>query len=264
KTPAAQGLIRELAGEGHEIGVHGSYRSFADGDLLAREKARIEEIAGRPAAGIRQHHLNLAVPGTWELQANAGFAYDTSLGFKDRPGFRWGTCFPLYPETAKGPLPLLELPLAVMDITVPGGPAGWEACRAVAETVAAAGGLLVLLWHPPVFNPLEMPGAGDLCARVIRHARERGAWTATAGAIAAWWRRRTASPVGWAAGDGTLRLSFPAGGEGTAADILLPPGCTAAVPGQARLLYSDGPRLRVAPLPGTELPAILEMKYTCS
>ncbi|MBN1195555.1 MAG: polysaccharide deacetylase family protein [Methanomicrobiaceae archaeon] len=262
--PAARALIRDLAHEGHEIGVHGSYRSYADGDLLSREKARIEEITGLPVTGIRQHHLNLAIPGTWELQAKAGFTYDTSLGYKDRPGFRGGTCFPLHPETASGPLSLLELPLAVMDITVPEGPAGWEACRTISDRVAAAGGLLMLLWHPPVFNPLEMPDAGDLCPRLIRHALARGAWTATAGDIAAWWRHRCSAPVSWTARDGILRLSFSPGGEGVAIDIRLPRGCTATIPEGARVITREGQHLRIGLSPGTGLPTTLEMGYTCS
>ncbi|MDG6251428.1 hypothetical protein, partial [Methanocalculus sp.] len=77
-TSKARGLIKDLAREGHEIGLHGSYRSYVDGDLLSREKAHVEAIAGGPVTGIRQHHLNLQIPDTWELQAKSGLTYDTS------------------------------------------------------------------------------------------------------------------------------------------------------------------------------------------
>ncbi|KQC03124.1 MAG: hypothetical protein APR53_00010 [Methanoculleus sp. SDB] len=263
-TPAAQALIRDLAHDGHEIGVHGSYRSFADYDLLAREKGHIDTIIGRSVTGIRQHHLNLDVPRTWEMQAKAGFIYDTSLGYKDRPGFRGGTCFPFHPETASGPLPLLELPLAVMDITVPPRSAGWEICRTIADRVAATGGLLMLLWHPAVFNPIEFPGAGDLCARLIRHAQAKGAWAATAGEIAAWWRRRSSALITWTARDGALHITFPPDADDLAVDIWLPEGSTAAIPKSIQVFVREEQHFRIALGPlSMALPTTLEIEYIC-
>jgi len=265
-TSKARGLIKDLAREGHEIGLHGSYRSYLDGDLLSREKAHIEAINGGPVTGIRQHHLNLKIPDTWELQARSGLTYDTSLGYKDRPGFRGGTCFPFHPETASGPLSILELPLAVMDITVPAGPAGWEICRTVADRVTAAGGLLMLLWHPAIYNPLEfdMPDAGDLCADLIRYAQAKGAWAATAGEIAEWWGHRCAAAVTWTVNDNTLNLSYPGGCEDIAIDIWLPEQCTTLIPEKTRIIARQGRYLRIGINAEIGLPKNLEIRYTCS
>jgi len=192
RTPDIIGLIRKLSEEGHEVGVHGSTYSHTNPALLTSEKAELEELLGTPVEGIRQHRLNLTIPDTWVSQSRAGFFYDTSLGFKaaEGTGFRWGTCFPFHPEGKAGVLPILEIPLSLMDITLPVGEEGWEICKNMIEQVRTVGGVLTVLWHPAVFNSLEYPEIGAWYWKIIERCADDGAWLATGRDIATWWRAR--------------------------------------------------------------------------
>ena len=185
-------VIRELSEDGWEVGLHGSYYSFRNEELLRREKARLEAVLGKKVAGIRQHHGNLSIPLTWELQERAGFAYDTSLLPRGEAGFRWGTCFPFSPRFDGKALGLIEIPTIFMDTPYfMKGPAEAERrCMRLLHAVKRRGGVLNLLFHHTVFNPREFPGWAELYQRLIQRARSMGAWITTAGEVAEWWRRR--------------------------------------------------------------------------
>src|SRR6185503_2222031 len=111
------GVLRELVGRGHEIGVHGSYLSHRSVDELVRQRVAIEQAAGHPVSGIRQHFLRFDVRHTWRAQTQAGFVYDSTLGYNELPGFRAGVAAPFTPWDAERGRPheLLELPLTLMD-----------------------------------------------------------------------------------------------------------------------------------------------------
>ena len=118
-------LLRRIHRRGHEIGLHPSYHTFRDGEQLKREYASLRQAA--QAAGIdqkeyggRQHYLRWEAPATWQIWADAGLAYDSTLGYPDHAGFRCGTCreFPVYDACARKVLPLRERPLIVMECTL--------------------------------------------------------------------------------------------------------------------------------------------------
>jgi hypothetical protein len=136
--------------------------------------------------GIRQHNLNLDVPKTWEYQLSAGLKYDTTLGFKDTIGFRWGTSFPFFPNTGEEPLPLLEIPLIIMDICLESSKTKESDCLQIADEVERYQGVLTLLWHPPIFNTLEYPDARDIYINLNQYCKERGGWITRARDICAW------------------------------------------------------------------------------
>jgi len=184
-------IIRELHAGGWEVGLHGSYNSFRDEALLRREKSELETILGEPVMGIRQHYLNLDIPETWQIQASVGFAYDSSLGFSDRLGLRWGASRPFYPRvTLTGSeIPILEIPQAMMDSHLIGVEDAWSRVQALIDTVERQQGVLTINWHQRVFNPWEYQEHQDMYCRIVRECRKRGAWVASLGAIASWWRR---------------------------------------------------------------------------
>lgn len=78
--PAIRDTIRRLDRDGWEIGLHGSYESYASRDMLNEEKRMLETTLGTKIIGTRQHYLRLIAPLTWEIQRAVGFRYDSSLG----------------------------------------------------------------------------------------------------------------------------------------------------------------------------------------
>lgn len=189
--------IGELCFQGFEIGLHGSYDSFKDAARLAEEKRRLESVAGQPIMGIRQHFLRFAAPDTWQAQRKAGFAYDTTLGFAEQAGFRAGFGFPFFPYDLKqdGSIPILELPLVVMDrsyskyqnASLAEVAAGIES---LLEVLNEHGGLLTLLWHTHMTDEFGFFGYPQLYGRILDRFLKEDCYVASGKEIYAWWMAR--------------------------------------------------------------------------
>jgi len=181
-------IIRKLHSEGFEIGVHGSYYSYNNESLLRNEKARLEEILGDSVHGIRQHYLNFDPENTFKMQESVGFEYDTTLGFREGIGFRRGTCFPYHPFdfSSNGELPILEIPLLIMDGAIPGDKAILEQCIEIMDIVERSNGVLTLLWHQDRFSELDSPGWTELYKKLVIEAINRNAWITTPHELYRW------------------------------------------------------------------------------
>ena len=159
--PWVRKVMRSIDQRGHEIGLHGSYNSYASQPQLVKELDALrgvlrEEGIQTDPIGCRQHYLRFEPATTWPSQADAGLAYDATLGFADAPGFRAGTCraFPVFDVAARRRIPLRERPLTVMDTTIldPAylGLTSDDAVRTVERLKASCrrvGGTFSLLWH---------------------------------------------------------------------------------------------------------------------
>lgn len=161
ENPWIRRLMYRVSKRGHEIGFHGSYDSYKDEDMLIDEVTALhrvlehEGIAQDPIGG-RQHYLRWEAPRTWEIWALAKLKYDSTLMFAERIGFRCGTCYEYkaYTLASRRSLPLTEVPLVVMEVSLLGpqymnlGIA--EACDAVARMSLCCrifDGNLCILWH---------------------------------------------------------------------------------------------------------------------
>ena len=196
-------LLARLAERGWDVGLHGSYLSHRDGDDLARQRAQVEAASGRPAPGTRQHFLRFDVNRTWRAQEEAGFTYDSTLGYNEAPGFRAGIAAPFTPWDAGAGRAhrLLELPLTMMDGTLfrtlgLDGAQAAERVRQHLRTVEASGGLAVLLWHPNGASEPHFPGWWTAWEAGLDVLAAGGAWVATGREIAEWWAARRAGAAG--------------------------------------------------------------------
>ena len=192
KEPKLVEIIKKLRLGGWEVGLHGSFYSYNDFNLLKKEKEELEEVLGDKVIGIRQHNLNLSIPETWRIHEALGFEYDTTLGSNHYVGFRWGTCFPFYPyDVGSGRfLKVLQIPLHIEDIVVFRYPNPWEVCVRMVEMVQRYGGELTLLWHHSVFNEIDYPSWMKLYKDLVEYCKKKGAWITNASNIAKWWKRR--------------------------------------------------------------------------
>lgn len=151
-------LIASIAGRGHEVGLHPSYRTSEDPSLLPQELERLRRACD--AAGVspsrwggRQHFLRWRAPSSWRAWADCGLDYDASVGWSDTVGFRSGTSreHPVFDLKAGRALDLRERPLIVMEgALLQGGLAARDVPDRVAEMQAAVsrvGGEMSLLWH---------------------------------------------------------------------------------------------------------------------
>ncbi|MDH7594385.1 MAG: polysaccharide deacetylase family protein [Methanomicrobiales archaeon] len=197
--PLAAQLLKSLQSGGWEVGLHGSYQSYADLEKLRMEKENLEKALGCEIHGIRQHNLNLRIPDTWFIHETLGLSYDTTLGFNDRIGFRWGTCFPFNPfiPEQKLSMQVLEIPLIIEDLPFFRTADPFTSFSRIVAEIEYVGGLLTVLWHPPVFNSLEYPGWKDAYDQILAYASAKDAWMTSAKEVADWWRERGKNSFKW-------------------------------------------------------------------
>ena len=228
RSPALRRVVKELAAEGWEVGLHGSYESFQDGCLLGKEKEVLEGILMCPVQGVRQHYLRMSVPQTLEAQEKIDLAYDSTMGFSDRVGFRAGTSFPFFPDISGTPYGILEIPMALMDGPLFRYSLPWNVARGIAESVQRVSGVLTIDWHQRHFNAFEGRGYEELYKQLLEYCREVNAWFATGHQIDRWWRQRDTVAFRSLYADSKLSIEMSSTQETTVC-FLLPRTRTTAV-----------------------------------
>ncbi|RXE55545.1 hypothetical protein ABH15_10955 [Methanoculleus taiwanensis] len=171
--------IGTIADAGWEVGLHGGHQAYCDLQQLQAEKKRLEKVLNRPVIGYRNHYLRFRVPETWKHLAEAGFRYDTTLGYPDCVGFRNGMCHPFRPYdlTAGREIDIMEIPLTIMDTTLdrymrldPGR--AWEVTRCLIDATERCGGVATILWHNTFMGGERL----KLYEKALRYCGEKGAW----------------------------------------------------------------------------------------
>jgi peptidoglycan/xylan/chitin deacetylase (PgdA/CDA1 family) len=173
--PKITDVIQQLDKNGWEVGLHGSYLSYNNYDLLVREKRILEDIVGHEVVGIRQHYLNWN-DHTWEYQYAAGFKYDSSLGYNDRVGYYDDIAKPF-----KHRVGLIEFPLAIMDICYMKIKDRSEALTRVIKQTKKAQGVLVLNWHGDNWDDHDYPEYKKTYIGLINFLQDQGAVFKTLG-----------------------------------------------------------------------------------
>jgi hypothetical protein len=155
-------LLHKIDAHKHEIGIHGSYQTYQDQEKILQQKILFEETLkklgiNQKIKGNRQHYLRWDSAVTPDYLDAAGFEYDTSGSYADRPGFRFGTSkeFSMWGWRSQTKLKLKQRPLIVMECSVisdtyMGLGYGEEAkvlMMQLKRASQALGGNFVLLWH---------------------------------------------------------------------------------------------------------------------
>ncbi|WP_199522815.1 polysaccharide deacetylase family protein [Pseudomonas mosselii] len=165
--PAIRQLMRRIHARGHEIGLHPSYGSYRNPQVILDEVSRLRGIAREEGIvqaqwGGRMHYLRWQQPVTLRGWADAGMDYDSTLGYADRPGFRCGTCFeyPAFDPVAGQILPLRIRPLIAMECTIISsmylglglGERAQKKFDELKSACAMVDGCFTLLWHNSSFH----------------------------------------------------------------------------------------------------------------
>ena len=181
-----------LQDRGWEVGLHGGCEAYLNPERLQTEKQYLERILNRKIAGYRNHYLRFRVPTTWELLENAGFRYDTTLGYSDCVGFRNGMCHPFRPfnPNTGQEIDILEIPLAIMDRTLLfymglNLEQAWAQTERLFTTVERLHGVITVLWH----NEFMTGTSFQFYQKILKYGHDKGAWMTSGEEIEKWWRR---------------------------------------------------------------------------
>ncbi|WP_238934530.1 polysaccharide deacetylase family protein [Aurantibacter crassamenti] len=88
-------LIKSMA-DYSTVSLAASYSSFANTDLLKREKTRLESVINRPVNSSRMRYNRVDIPMTYRNLVKAEFSDDYTMGYTHEVGFRAGTCTPFF------------------------------------------------------------------------------------------------------------------------------------------------------------------------
>jgi hypothetical protein len=196
------GVMRTLADEGFDVGLHGSYEAGVRPGALAAERETLERATGLAVTTTRQHLLRWDVRVTPPLQEEAGLRVDSSLGFNRNVGFRAGTSLPFrhFDVGARARLDLLQIPLVAQDASLLDAwgleldiESAFDVVRVFLDRAAELGTAVTLVFHP---DKLVRPDWLALYERTLDHASAQGAWLTSLAGLADWWREREARILG--------------------------------------------------------------------
>jgi hypothetical protein len=185
-----QPSVGEIVARRGEIGVHGidAWRDIAE---ARKEREKIQALTHAPEVGVRMHWLFFDSESAGKLD-EAGFSYDSTVGYNETVGYRAGTTQAFKPFGTKR---LLELPLHIMD-TALFYPAYLHLLPDQAMTridsmisdMRHFGGVLMVNWHDRSIAPERL--WDDFYAELIEKLESAGAWFCTASEAALWFRQR--------------------------------------------------------------------------
>lgn len=219
ESPAARRIIAAAAGDGHEVGLHGSFASFTFEEVFRNERARLAGIVGAPAAGVRQHFLRMRPGATHAAMSAAGFAYDSSFGFSERNGFRLGMAdvLPVWDEKGQRTLAVDEAPFVWMDRALSKyrhveDPGVWISdAVSIATVVREVEGLWTGVWHPNMSDALGFPDAPAAFERLCAQLMSQSPWSCTLHSAVTWRRARRETRGLGVTASGEVRLQSPQG-----------------------------------------------------
>ena len=187
-------IVRDLHQRGWEIGLHGSYLSPLDADLLAEQKDDVEQALGAPIVSSRQHNLHFDVMKTPAILERAGLQVDSTLGSNRDIGVRTGTSYPsrMWDWGTQRWLGLVEIPLVIHDGAMlrPDNldldlESAFRVCRQLIDRVAETRGVITLLWHP---DKAALPVWWELYARLLEYIHQQNGWGASTRQVHEWWQ----------------------------------------------------------------------------
>jgi peptidoglycan/xylan/chitin deacetylase (PgdA/CDA1 family) len=112
-------LIKHIA-DYASVGLHPSYFTMKNAQMLKKEKIRLENITNTQTIRSRQHFLRFSLPETYQNLIDLEIEEDYSMGYASHIGFRASTCTPFYFYDLDFEIqtPLKIYPFALMDTTL--------------------------------------------------------------------------------------------------------------------------------------------------
>jgi peptidoglycan/xylan/chitin deacetylase (PgdA/CDA1 family) len=201
------GDLRRLAAADCEIGVHG-IDAWRDSQRGEAERKCIQEITSAAELGVRMHWLYFNSGSPRKLE-EAGFSYDSTVGYNATIGYRAGTTQVFKPV---GVEQLLELPLHVMDTALfypsylnLSDADARSVMRPMIENAHSGGGVLTVNWHDRSLAPERL--WGDAYKTLLDDLRAHKPWFATASKAVSWFRQRRTAAFGAIVNDsGAMRI----------------------------------------------------------
>lgn len=162
KNKAFQDLIRKFEQKNYKIGIHPSFETYRDRNLLEFEKIQLESILNKQIINSRQHYLRYNLPETFQNYARIGLKHDYSICPIDYVGFKLGICISIpWFDLSKNEMTEVELhPSQIMDRTLQlymkkSPKEAIESISKMINQVRSVNGTFRILMHNTTFSEVE-------------------------------------------------------------------------------------------------------------
>jgi hypothetical protein len=187
--------IQHLVSARREIALHG-IDAWRDVNKGRAELATIQRVTGKSEIGVRMHWLFFDENSPVTLE-EAGFSYDSTVGYNETAGYRAGTTQAFRPL---GATRMLELPMHIMD-TALFYPVHMNLSPGQAETLIGQlinnashfGGVLTINWHDRSVAPERL--WGGVYNNLLDDLKKMGAWFPTAAQAVSWFKKRRSAVI---------------------------------------------------------------------
>lgn len=183
-------VVRDLVSDGFEVGLHG-LDAWGDPIKGREERRTIQALTSDEEVGVRMHWL-YSTSSTAAALDDAGFEYDSTVGYNGAVGYRAGTSQVYRPF---GVARLLELPMHIQDTALfypchmgLGESEARTEVRKLLDNSKKFGGVVTVNWHHRSLAPERL--WGDFYREMIAEFERRNAWIGTARRIVRWYRKR--------------------------------------------------------------------------
>ncbi|MET0462329.1 MAG: polysaccharide deacetylase family protein [Chitinophagaceae bacterium] len=151
--PAMKALISDHLIR-YPVGIHPSWRSGDEHDLLKEEVAALSDLTRNPVLSSRQHYIRFHLPETFRRLIANGIRFDFSMGYGSINGFRASLATPFYwydlvNESATN---LLLFPFCFMDANSfyeqhDPPERALEEMKHYDKVVKEVNGTFIMIWH---------------------------------------------------------------------------------------------------------------------
>ena len=138
----------------YSIGVHPSWQSNYDSNLISKEIKTIRNITNKPVVISRQHFIRFTLPKTYRQLISAGIKEEFSMGYGSINGFRASVASPFhwFDLEKNEQTSLLVYPFCFMDANSffeqkLNPTEAYEEMKYYFNTIKESGGCMVTIWH---------------------------------------------------------------------------------------------------------------------
>lgn len=190
-------VLDELIKNGWEVGLHAGFGTHDNEDKMKEDIMEFKRQLGHQPIGVREHYLQFDYHKTLDFLERNQFVYDTSLGFREHPGFFLGTSMPFNPprenwERRK----IIELPLIIMDTSLWGymdlnEDDGMKLIEEYIANIKKVSGLLTILWHQEAF----LMKRGEIYTMILEKLAKEECFVSSGIIISKWWNDRNDTEI---------------------------------------------------------------------
>ena len=190
-------ILNNLNTSGWEIGLHGGFGTHNNNEKMKSDIVNFKHQLGFDSLGIREHYLQFDYHVTWDILEDNNFVYDTSLGFREHPGFMAGISIPFHPPDKNWTTrEIIELPLIIMDTSLwgymnLGEDEGMDIIEKFIDVIKNKEGLLTILWHQEAL----LMKKGNIYPKILEKLSKENCYVDSGIMIATWWKDRNKSEL---------------------------------------------------------------------